>query len=149
MVGRDRYRYLVSSRGGRGFQGRRWIPTKRQTILLHTCLSVPGLASEEAGKSSRGSRGCQGRRQLPSNKIDWYWYTVWVARIPSLILPTRMQGRVPRGPGAAKVARGGYYWLATRLMVYDLPGCLWLGLWGGGEELQGQRRMPGQAAIAQ
>ncbi len=29
-------------------------------------------------------------------------------------------------------------------MVNDLPGCLWLRLWGSGDELQGRQRMPGQ-----
>ncbi len=111
-----------------------------------SCLGVPGLASEEAGKSSRGGRGCQGRRRLPSNKIDWY--TVWVTRI-SLIWPLRMQKRAPRVPGTAEAAIGGDHWLVTRLMVHDLPGCLWLGLWGGGEELQGQQRMPTHATITQ
>ncbi len=34
-------------------------------------------------------------------------------------------------------------------MVNDLPGCLWLRLWVSGYELQGRRRMPGQATITQ
>ncbi len=83
------------------------------------------MASEDTGKSSMSIRGSQGRRHLPSNET--YWYKVCIKRI-SLILPLRMQERASRAPGAAKVARGGNHWLVTRLMVYDLPGCLWFGL---------------------